>query len=696
MINIKINNIPLAVKRGTNVLQACSLIGIQIPSFCFHDKLNIAGNCRMCLVEIEKSPKPVASCALNVTENMSIFTDSPLVKKARESVLEFLLINHPLDCPICDQGGECDLQDQTFLFGSDLSRLNIKEYKRGVEDKNCGPFIKTIMTRCIHCTRCVRFASEIAGITFLGTTNRGKNTEIGTYTSTKIFHSEISGNIIDLCPVGALTSKPYSFKARPWELDTFENVDILDSLYTPIRIDRKNTEIIRILPTINKNLNKDWITDRIRYIYDSFNKFRLNTIVKGLSLKNTKYEETNLNFLFNTFLIDQRQIKKNKKNPIIQRRYKILNKNSFFFNLSNLNDYFDLLSLKKTILKFNLYSNLNYFNLNNDFRFQYINQNFLENTNLENCLLVNTNFKVYSPLINAHLNLLQKQGILNIYEYGLNTINTFNSKHIGNNINNLLLFLEGSLSKDNKFKNLTIFLSENNTNFKTIYSLFFNLKKNLNLLKKTINIVIIPEISNQILYKEYNLDILFNKNFNLEKNFLININNFSEKIIKNTQNNNNIFTLKFNNKNYTFLHNFLNKKNILFSTHLLKNIEQFNLILPTKLFIEKNNIFINYFGEIKKTASFLSNNNINLSSFLNNLFEIKNVQKEENLQLTNNFFDKFQNKKNYNNKHLLYLNLYINQNEDHLNSDLLSNFSKNLQKGKNYRIIKNNFFQLNN
>jgi len=696
MINIKINNIPLAVKRGTNVLQACSLIGIQIPSFCFHDKLNIAGNCRMCLVEIEKSPKPVASCALNVTENMSIFTDSPLVKKARESVLEFLLINHPLDCPICDQGGECDLQDQTFLFGSDLSRLNIKEYKRGVEDKNCGPFIKTIMTRCIHCTRCVRFASEIAGITFLGTTNRGKNTEIGTYTSTKIFHSEISGNIIDLCPVGALTSKPYSFKARPWELDTFENVDILDSLYTPIRIDRKNTEIIRILPTINKNLNKDWITDRIRYIYDSFNKFRLNTIVKGLSLKNTKYEETNLNFLFNTFLIDQRQIKKNKKNPIIQRRYKILNKNSFFFNLSNLNDYFDLLSLKKTILKFNLYSNLNYFNLNNDFRFQYINQNFFENTNLENCLLVNTNFKVYSPLINAHLNLLQKQGILNIYEYGLNTINTFNSKHIGNTINNLILFLEGSFSKDNKFKNLTIFLSENNTNFKTIFSLFFNLKKNLSLLKKTINIVIIPEISNQILYKEYNLDILFNKNFNLEKNFLININNFSEKIVKNMEKNNNIFNLKVNNKTYTFLHNFLNKKNILFSTHLLKNIEQFNLILPTKLFIEKNNIFINYFGEIKKTTSFLSNNNINLSSFLNNLFENKNVQKEENLQLTNNFFDKFQNKKNYNNKYLLYLNLYINQNEDHLNSDLLSNFSKNLQKGKNYRIIKNNFFQLNN
>lgn len=696
MINIKINNIPLAVKRGTNVLQACSLIGIQIPSFCFHDKLNIAGNCRMCLVEVEKSPKPVASCALNVVENMSIFTDSPLVKKARESVLEFLLINHPLDCPICDQGGECDLQDQTFLFGSDLSRLNIKEYKRGVEDKNCGPFIKTIMTRCIHCTRCVRFASEIAGITFLGTTNRGKNTEIGTYTSNKIFHSEISGNIIDLCPVGALTSKPYSFKARPWELDTFENVDILDSLYTPIRIDRKNTEIIRILPTINKNLNKDWITDRIRYIYDSFTKFRLNSIVKSLSFKNTKYEETNLNFLFNTFFIDQRQIKKNIKNPINRRRYNILNKNTFFFNLSNLNDYFDLLSLKQTILKFSLYSNLNYFNLNNDFRVQYINQNFFENTNLENCLLVNTNFKVYSPLINAHLNLLQKQGILNIYEYGLNTINTFNSKHIGNSMNNLILFLEGSFSKENKFKNLTIFLSENNSNFKIIYNLFLNLKKRLNLLKKNINIVIIPEISNQILYKEYNLDILFNKNYFSDKKFLININNFSEKIVNSNEKKNNIIKLKINNKEYTFLHNFLNKKNILFSTHLLKNIEKFNLILPTKLFIEKNNVFINYFGEIKKTESFLSNNNINLNSFFKNLFEIKNIQKEEHLQISNKIFDVLQTKKNYNNKYLFYLNLYINQKEDHLNSDLLSNFSKNLQKGKNYRIIKNNFFQLNN
>ena len=223
------------------------------------------------------------------------------------------------------------------------------------------------------------------------------------------------------------------------------------------------------------------------------------------------------------------------------------------------------------------------------------------------------------------------------------------------------------------------------------------MKKNLNLLKKNVNIIIIPEISNQILYKEYNLDILFNKNLNLEKNFLININNFSEKIVKKTEKNNNIITLKLNNKNYTFLHNFLNTKNILFSTHLLKNIEKFDLILPTKLFLEKNNIFINYFGEIKKTASFLSNNNINLSSFLNNLFETNNnIAKDENLQLSNKFFDNFQNKKNYNNKYLLYLNLYINQNEDHLNSELLSNFSKNLQKGKNYRIIKNNFFQLNN
>ena len=227
MVTVVINGVEVLVDKNSTVLQACESIGIEIPRFCFHERLSVAGNCRMCLVEVEKSPKPQASCALPVMNNMKIFTDTPLVKKAREAVLEFLLINHPLDCPICDQGGECDLQDQAMIYGSDSSRFY--EYKRGVENKNIGPLVKMIMTRCIHCTRCVRFMSEVAGLGDFGTTGRGNSTEIGTYIE-KNLNSELSGNIVDLCPVGALTSKPYAFKARPWELTSFDTIDISDGL----------------------------------------------------------------------------------------------------------------------------------------------------------------------------------------------------------------------------------------------------------------------------------------------------------------------------------------------------------------------------------------------------------------------------------------------------------------------------------
>jgi NADH dehydrogenase (ubiquinone) Fe-S protein 1 len=227
MVTVVINGVEVLVDKNSTVLQACESIGIEIPRFCFHERLSVAGNCRMCLVEVEKSLKPQASCALPVMNNMKIFTDTPLVKKAREAVLEFLLINHPLDCPICDQGGECDLQDQAMIYGSDSSRFY--EYKRGVENKNIGPLVKMIMTRCIHCTRCVRFMSEVAGLGDFGTTGRGNSTEIGTYIE-KNLNSELSGNIVDLCPVGALTSKPYAFKARPWELTSFDTLDISDGL----------------------------------------------------------------------------------------------------------------------------------------------------------------------------------------------------------------------------------------------------------------------------------------------------------------------------------------------------------------------------------------------------------------------------------------------------------------------------------
>ena len=236
MPKIKINGRELEVEAGITVLQACEQIGIEIPRFCYHERLSIAGNCRMCLVEVKPGPpKPAASCALPVGEGMEIFTDTPMVKQARNGVMEFLLINHPLDCPICDQGGECDLQDQAMAYGYDRSRY--AENKRAVKEKYMGPLVKTIMTRCIHCTRCVRFASEVAGVEAIGMLNRGEHAEITTLE--QAIRSELSGNVIDLCPVGALTSKPYAYSARSWELTKTESVDVMDAVGSNIRVDAR-------------------------------------------------------------------------------------------------------------------------------------------------------------------------------------------------------------------------------------------------------------------------------------------------------------------------------------------------------------------------------------------------------------------------------------------------------------------------
>jgi NADH dehydrogenase (ubiquinone) Fe-S protein 1 len=264
-ITVTVDGESVQIPKGATVLHACDAAGIDVPRFCYHQRLSIAGNCRMCLVEVTKSPKPVASCAMPAMPGMEIKTTTELVKRAREGVMEFLLANHPLDCPICDQGGECDLQDQSMIYGSDRSRFT--EMKRGVEDKELGPLVKTVMTRCIHCTRCVRFAKEVAGVEDLGTTGRGRDTEIGTYVS-KLFNSELSGNVIDLCPVGALTSKPYAFTARPWELKMTESFDVSDALGSAIRVDTKGTEVMRITPRLNEEVNEEWISDKARFQYD--------------------------------------------------------------------------------------------------------------------------------------------------------------------------------------------------------------------------------------------------------------------------------------------------------------------------------------------------------------------------------------------------------------------------------------------
>lgn len=277
LLKVTIDDIVYEIPSGLTVIQACDMIGVEIPRFCYHSKLEIAGNCRMCLVEsiTPKSPKPIASCATNVAEGMVISTKSTMVKKAREGVMEFLLINHPLDCPICDQGGECDLQDQAYAYGSDRSRY--REEKRAVEDKNFGPLIKTNMTRCIHCTRCARFLEDIAGTTEIGTFGRGENMEINTFLEKNI-KSELSGNIIDLCPVGALTSKPYAFKARSWELQKTDSIDVMDAVGSNIRVDSRGMEVMRILPRMNNSINQEWLGDKSRFAYDGLKLQRLDRV----------------------------------------------------------------------------------------------------------------------------------------------------------------------------------------------------------------------------------------------------------------------------------------------------------------------------------------------------------------------------------------------------------------------------------
>jgi len=274
MVKMTIDGTEHEVEAGITIMQACEQIGIEIPRFCYHERLSIAGNCRMCLVDMERAPKPVASCAMPVSDGMVIRTDTPEVQKMRKGVMEFLLINHPLDCPICDQGGECDLQDQAMGYGFDHSRY--AENKRAVKDKDFGPLIKTIMTRCIHCTRCVRFASEIAGVPVLGGTGRGEDTEIGTYVEQAI-SSELSGNMIDLCPVGALTSGPYAYSARSWELKKTESVDVMDAVGSNIRVDARGPEVLRVLPRLNEDVNEEWISDKTRFACDGLRRQRLDT-----------------------------------------------------------------------------------------------------------------------------------------------------------------------------------------------------------------------------------------------------------------------------------------------------------------------------------------------------------------------------------------------------------------------------------
>ena len=334
LIQRTINNRQLNVSPNATVLQACELAGIEIPRFCYHEKLSVAGNCRRCLVEIQKSPKPVVSCARPVTKGRIVFTDTPLVRKARESVLEFLLVNHPLDCPICDQGGECDLQDEAITYGTDRGRYF--EFKRSVEDKKCSPIVKTIRTRCIHCTRCVRFSTEVAGNEVMGAFGRGENIEISLYVNSFI-KTELSGNLVDLCPVGALTTKPIIYQARNWELQSLNTLDFFDVRLSDIVVYKRQLvktdkgcstaaeEIQRILPNLNGSYSHNWITDRTRYAFDGLNYDRLSSPYLFANNKHTN------NYLWNDVFFSWKKTKKNnwkvgkaKANNSIQQQDSII------------------------------------------------------------------------------------------------------------------------------------------------------------------------------------------------------------------------------------------------------------------------------------------------------------------------------------------------------------------------------------
>jgi NADH-quinone oxidoreductase subunit G len=291
MPKVKIDGVEIEVPAGITVLQACELAGVEIPRFCYHERLSIAGNCRMCLVEVKPGPpKPQASCALPVADKQEIFTKTPVVQKARNGVMEFLLINHPLDCPICDQGGECDLQDQAMAYGFDRSRYH--ENKRAVPDKELGPLVKTSMNRCIHCTRCIRFATEVAGVEELGATGRGESMEVTTYVEHAL-STELAGNLVDLCPVGALTSKPCAFEARSWELTKTESIDVLDGLGANIRVDTRGAQVMRVLPRLNDDVNEEWISDKTRHAIDGLRHQRLDRpyVRKGGKLVEATWDE---------------------------------------------------------------------------------------------------------------------------------------------------------------------------------------------------------------------------------------------------------------------------------------------------------------------------------------------------------------------------------------------------------------------
>ena len=579
MPKITINGKEIEFEKGMTVLQACELADVEIPRFCYHEKLSIAGNCRMCLVELDKSPKPIASCAMPAAEGMNIKTNTSFVEKARKGVMEFLLANHPLDCPVCDQGGECDLQDQSMYYGVDKSRF--VENKRQVKEKYMGPLIKTQMTRCIHCTRCVRFATEVAGVPEIGAIGRGENMEITTYLE-KAMESELSANVIDLCPVGALTSKPYAFEARPWELKKTESIDVTDAVGSNIRVDTYNWEVKRILPRLNNDINEEWISDKTRYSCDGLLKQRLDTpyIKKNNKLQKSSWDEAI------SLLID---------------KLKSTDLNEIGGHIGDMINLENALSFKK------LFAALKINNLEFRERKFYINStekmNYIFNSSIKGIdetdliLLIGTNPRLEATMLNARIRKAFAQRRVPVYSIGDPGNLTYDYIKIGNTTDDIkkVLNKEGEFSKELlSSKKPIIIIGESALELKSGKYIIEEFK---NFLK-----------ANNFINKDWNALNFLPQNASTVG--LIDL-----KIIPNAEEENKTFFEKLENNQFKLLYllgsdNLNFKKNNEFiiyqGSHGDRGAEIADLILPSAAFTEQNGLYENLEGRVQecKKASY--------------------------------------------------------------------------------------------
>ena len=671
MLKLKVNDTEVEIEEGLTVLQACEKAGVEIPRFCYHEKLSIAGNCRMCLVEIEKSSKPVASCAMPATDGMNIKTNTQFVEKARKGVMEFLLANHPLDCPVCDQGGECDLQDQSMFYGVDKSRY--KENKREVPEKNMGPLIKTQMTRCIHCTRCIRFATEIAGVPELGAIGRGEDMQITTYLEQSM-KSELSANVVDLCPVGALTSKPYVFEARPWELKKTESIDVMDSIGSNIRIDTYGWEVKRILPRINEDINEEWISDKTRYACDGLLNQRLDTpYIKY----NNKFEKASWSEVFN---IIKSKFKNASKEKICGISGDLINMEALYI----FKEFFN-----KTLGSNNIESRNDHIYLNQGKR-----ENYLFNSTINGIekadfiFLVGSNPRYEATILNARIRKAYLQKKTKIVS--LNNVGdlTYPYEALDGRIQNIKDIVEDNheISKLIKeAKNPLVIFGQSlfkSTSAKYVFeSIRTYLNKNNKITDEWNSLNVISESASTV----GSLDLGLYKTVNGENEILNDLNNHKFEIVYLLGQD----SLKFNKKDEFIIYQ---------GTHGDQGAEIADIILPGAAYTEQNGYFTNLEGKLQKAykASYPPGEAkedwtiINeLAEFINHrkLFNDKDELDNSMLNQINLLLEKNINKKFLDIKDLSFAKEDLNiNNKDYYYSNVIARSSKTMLECKNAKI----------